>query len=451
MSKNLNMTKGHPASLLVRFALPLMFGNVFQQLYTVVDTAIVGKGIGMSALAALGTVDWLNWMFLGIVQGLTQGFAVKMSQRFGQGDREGLKKTVGISVTLSVFITLALLLIGQLCLPLFLTLLKVPYELKPTALLYSRVIFGGVPATMFFNLCASVLRSVGDGKTPLYAMIAASVTNIVLDLLAVYGLHWGVAGAAIATVLAQCLAGAVCAWKIYRSPLLRFEKRHLAPDRALSRDLLALGTPLALQNSVIAIGGMAVQTAVNLFGTAFIAGYTASNKLYGILEIAAVSYGFAITTYTGQNYGAGNWQRIRSGVNWSLLISVITAAVISAVMLLLGRPITMLFIEADSAELMKSAGDTAYFYLSVMSINLPVLYLLYTYRSVLQGIGNTVIPLVSGIVEFVIRVGAAIAVSYTMYSTGIFIGEVGAWYGAAVLLAAAYYIILNRNKKATAN
>ncbi|MBQ8579513.1 MAG: MATE family efflux transporter [Oscillospiraceae bacterium] len=448
MSKNLNMTKGHPAGLLVRFALPLMFGNVFQQLYTVVDTAIVGKGIGMEALAALGTVDWLNWMFLGVVQGLTQGFAVKMSQRFGQGDEDGLKQAIGVSAMLSVYITMALLLVGQLCLPLFLILLKVPDELKSTALLYSRVIFGGVPATMFFNFCASALRAVGDGKTPLYSMITASVANIVLDLLAVYVLHWGVAGAAIATVLAQCLAGAVCAWKIYRSPLLRFEKRHLAPDRALSRDLLALGTPLALQNSVIAIGGMAVQTAVNLFGTAFIAGYTASNKLYGILEIAAVSYGFAITTYTGQNYGADNWQRIRSGVNWSLLISVITAVIIAGSMLLFGRPITMLFIESDSAELTKEAGDTAYFYLSIMSVNLPVLYILYTYRSVLQGIGNTVVPLISGIMEFVIRVGTAVAVSFTLYSTGIFIGEVGAWYGAAVLLAVAYYVIIRKKNPA---
>lgn len=447
MPNNLNMTQGHPASLLLRFALPLMLGNVFQQLYTVVDTAIVGKGIGMEALAALGTVDWLNWMFLGIVQGLTQGFSVKMSQRFGQGDEEGLKKTIGVSVRLAIAITAVLLLVGQLCLPLFLLLLKVPSDLTAMALLYSRVIFAGVPATMFFNFCASVLRSVGDGKTPLYAMIAASVTNIVLDLLAVFVLDLGVAGAAVATVIAQCLAGAVCAWKILHAPLLCFEKRHMAPDGALSRDLMALGAPLAIQNSVIAIGGMAVQTAVNLFGTAFIAGYTASNKLYGILEIAAVSYGFAITTYTGQNFGAGNWQRIRIGVNWSLLISAATATVIVCVMLLLGRPITMLFIEADSVELMKDAGDTAYFYLAVMSINLPVLYVLYTYRSVLQGIGNTMIPLVSGIVEFVIRVGTAILVGVTLYSTGIFIGEVGAWYGAAILLAVAYYATAAREKR----
>ncbi len=447
MSKNLNMTQGHPAGLLLRFALPLMFGNVFQQLYTVVDTAIVGKGIGMDALAALGTVDWLNWMFLGIVQGLTQGFSVKMSQRFGQGDEEGLKKTIGVSVRLAICITAVLLVVGQLCLPLFLQLLKVPSDLTAMALLYSRVIFAGVPATMFFNFCASVLRSVGDGKTPLYAMIAASVTNIVLDLLAVFVLDLGVAGAAGATVIAQCLAGAVCAWKILHSPLLRFEKRHMARDIALSRDLMALGAPLAIQNSVIAVGGMAVQTAVNLFGTAFIAGYTASNKLFGILEIAAVSYGFAITTYTGQNYGAGNWQRIRSGVNWALLISVATAAVIAFVMLLLGRPITMLFIEAESPALMKEAGDTAYFYLAIMSINLPILYLLYTFRSVLQGIGNTMIPLVSGIVEFAIRVGAAILVGLTLYSTGIFIGEVSAWYGAAILLAAAYYVTAAREKR----
>lgn len=441
MNRNLNMTKGHPANLLIRFALPLMFGNIFQQLYTVVDTAIVGKGVGMEALAALGTVDWLNWMFLAIAQGFTQGFAVRMSQKFGEGDSEGLKRTIGISAKLSVYIAIVSLIVALSGLPLFLKLLRVPENLMPYARIYSGIILAGVPVMMFYNYCASVLRAVGDSRTPLIAMIIASIANIALDCIAVFALKWGIAGAAIATVLAQVLAGAVCMVKMLRSPQLRFEKRHMAKDPALVKALMALGAPLAAQFVIIAVGGMAVQSVVNRFETSFIAGFTATNKLYGILEIAAVSYGFAVTTYTGQNFGAARWDRIRKGTNWAVLLSVLTAMLIAAVMILFGRNVTMLFIESDIQALEIAAGNVAYRYLCFMSLALPILYLLHVYRAALQGVGNAQIPLWSGIAEFVIRVGASVVVGMTLWQDGIFWGEVGAWVGAAILLAAAYYRI----------
>lgn len=441
MNRQLNMTKGHPASLLFRFALPLMFGNIFQQLYTVVDTAIVGKGVGMEALAALGTVDWLNWMFLAIAQGFTQGFAVRMSQKFGEGDSEGLKQTIGLSAKLSVYIAIVSLLVAQLGLPLFLTWLRVPDNLMSYARTYSGIILAGVPAMMYYNYCASVLRAVGDSKTPLIAMIAAALANIVLDCIAVFALDWGIAGAAIATVLAQILAGAVCMIKMLRSPQLRFEKRHMAKDPGLVKALMALGAPLAAQFVIIAVGGMAVQSVVNRFETSFIAGFTATNKLYGILEIAAVSYGFAVTTYTGQNFGASLWDRIRKGTNWAVLLSVLTAMLIGGAMILFGRDITMLFIESEAKELEIAAGNVAYRYLCTMSLALPILYLLHVYRAALQGVGNAQIPLWSGIVEFFIRVGASIVVGATLWQDGIFIGEIGAWVGAAILLGIAYYRI----------
>lgn len=444
MNRNLNMTKGHPANLLIRFALPLMFGNIFQQLYTVVDTAIVGKGVGMEALAALGTVDWLNWMFLAIAQGFTQGFAVRMSQKFGEGDSEGLKRTIGVSAKLSAYIAIVSLVVALSGLPLFLKLLRVPENLMPYARIYSGIILAGVPAMMFYNYCASVLRAVGDSKTPLIAMIIASIANIALDCIAVFALKWGIAGAAIATVLAQVLAGAVCMVKMLRSPQLRFEKRHMAKDPALVKALMALGAPLAAQFVIIAVGGMAVQSVVNRFETSFIAGFTATNKLYGILEIAAVSYGFAVTTYTGQNFGAARWDRIRKGTNWAVLLSVLTAMLIAAVMILFGRNITMLFIESDIQALEIAAGNVAYRYLCFMSLALPILYLLHVYRAALQGVGNAQIPLWSGIAEFVIRVGASVVVGMTLWQDGIFWGEVGAWAGAAILLATAYYRIASK-------
>ncbi len=447
MAKNLNMTHGHAGKLLLSFALPLMAGNVFQQLYTVIDTAIVGRGVGMNALAALGTVDWLNWMFLGIAQGFTQGFSVRISQKFGQSDEAGMKQTIGNSARLTVLIGLLALLVAQLGLPLFLDLLQVPAGLRPMAELYSRIILGGIPAMLFYNFGSSVLRAVGDSKTPLMAMIAASVTNIVLDCVAVFALGWGIAGAAAATVFSQVLAGTWCLAKILRSPMLRVSRDNLKKDFTLSKTLLGLGSPIAAQNVIISIGGMAIQSVVNNFATSFIAGFTATNKLYGILEIAAVSYGYAVTTYTGQNFGGGQWDRIRKGTRWAAIISLITSALIGVVMFIFGRYITMLFIVSESPALEIAAGNTAYLYLSVMSAALPILYLLFVYRSALQGMGDTLIPLLSGVAEFVVRVGGAMIIGYSGWQNGIFLAEVGAWLAAAVLLAAAYYYRAARMEK----
>ena len=439
MSKQLKLTAGHPGKLLLRFALPLMLGNVFQQLYTVVDTAIVGKGVGMDALAALGTVDWFNWMFIGIAQGFTQGFSVQMAQKFGQGDIAGLKKSVGNSLRLTIWIGIIMTVIAQLEVGPFVQLLGTPPQLRSMAILYVRVLFAGIPAMLFYNFCASILRAVGNSKTPLYAMVAAAVTNIVLDCLAVFVLDWGIAGAAAATVFAQIVSGMICAVKIWNTPELRFSKSDLILDKSNARRLMCLGTPIALYNIVIAVGGMAVQSVVNRFETSFIAGFTSSNKLYGVLEIAALSYGYAVTTYTGQNYGASEWDRIKKGTLWALIISLATSAVIAAVMILLGRPITMLFISTESPQLAAAAGEVAYTYLLAMSVALPVLYCLYVYRSALQGMGNTRIPLISGLLEFAARVGSAMILSVTGWQMGLYFVEPLAWISAATLLCVAYY------------
>ena len=439
MERNINMTRGKPLSLLFAFALPLMFGNIFQQLYTVVDTAIVGKGVGLDALAALGAVDWLNWMLLGIVQGFTQGFCVRMSQKFGAGDQEGLKRIIGQSAMLCAIIALVITALAQLLLPIFLMLLRVRPELQDMAEIYSRIIMAGLPVVMFFNFCSSTLRAVGDSKTPLYAMIAASVTNIVLDCIAVFVLDWGIAGAAAATVAAQCLSGTICAVKIWKTPQLHFGRRHLEPQRRISGDLLRIGSPVAAKNMIIALGGMVIQSIVNGFSLGFIAGFTATNKLYGLLEIAAISYGYAITTYVGQNYGAGNHGRIRQGMRSATGLSLVTSVVIAAAMLIFGRQITMLFISAEDPILAQEAGNIAYLYLCCMAVSLPVLYMLYVYQSALQGIGKTVSSMLSGILEFALRVSLAICVAVTGFEMGIFGAEVSAWYGAAIFLMISYF------------
>ena len=434
MSKTINMTQGNPLKLLICFALPLMFGNVFQQLYTVVDTAIVGQGVGMDALAALGSVDWLNWMMLGIAQGFTQGFSVRIAQKFGEGDQKGLQLFMGQSAVATAVLALLCTALGQLTLPLFLRFLRVPGELVPMATLYTRILMGGLPAVFFFNYCSAMLRAVGDSKTPLIAMAVASVTNIVLDLVAVYLLHWGIAGAAIATVFAQCLSGVICVIKICCTPQLRFTKQNLPPQGNILRNLMGIGIPAACKNLVVALGGMAVMTVVNTFGTAFIAGVTASNKLYGLLEIAALSYGYAVITYVGQNYGAARFDRITAGIKSAAVLSVITALVISATMFLFGRPITMLFISGKNPAETIQAGNVAYQYLCVMASCLPILYILYLLLSAMQGLGDAVRPMISGIVELGLRVAVSVIVAYTGYQTGIFGAEIAAWIGATVYL-----------------
>ena len=448
MGRTLNMTTGNPMKLLFSFALPLMFGNIFQQLYTVVDTAIVGRGVGMVALAALGAVDWLNWMMLGIAQGFTQGFCIRMSQKFGAQELEGLKQTLGTSILLTGLLAIVGTLVSQLGLPIFLTWMKVPDYLRESATLYSRIIMGGFTAVCFYNLCSSTLRAVGDSKTPLVAMVVAAITNILLDVVAVFILNWGIAGAAAATVFSQLLSGTLCAVKILQTPELRFEKRHLTLSLFTAKDLMAIGIPSGAKNVIIAAGGMVVQTVVNSFDSmSFIAGFTATNKLYGLLEVAALSYGYAVTTYVGQNFGAGLMPRVRSGVRAANMLALLSSIVIAAIMLVFGRDITMLFISRDDMALALEAGNTAYRYLCLMSISLPILYALYVFMSALQGMGNTIAPMWSAAFELTVRLSVAFIVAQLGIRNGILWAEVGAWYMGGATQAIAYYLHLRKLKR----
>ncbi|MDE6973467.1 MAG: MATE family efflux transporter [Lachnospiraceae bacterium] len=436
-AKITNMTEGSPSKLIITFALPLMVGNIFQQLYTVIDTMVVGRALGVSALAALGATDWLNWLFSGLVQGFAQGFSILMAQEFGSGNYKRLRKVIFNSLILSVICSLLILVISQACAHPILTLLHTPDDIMDNSLLYLRIIFLGMPVIMAYNLSASILRSLGDSKTPLHAMIAASITNIVLDLIFVLVFHWGIAGAAIATLLAQLLSSVYCFHFIRRIEILKTAREELVMEKAICEKLLLLSSPIAFQNTVIFIGGMIVQSVVNSFGVLFIAGFTATNKLYGILESAATSYGYSMSTYAGQNLGAGNIKRIRKGVRSAMLIALATSFTISVIMLLLGRYILTWFLSGDPAQI-EAALEIAYHYLAIMSLFLSTLYLLYIIRSTLQGTGDTVMPFVSGIAEFVMRVGAALILPRFLGQDGIFYAEILAWIGADVILLGAY-------------
>lgn len=438
-----DMTSGRPVSLILGFALPLMAGNVFQQLYTVVDTAVVGKALGVNALAALGAADWLCWMMLGIIQGISQGFAIRMAKDFGARRYDELRSTVGCSALLSIISAAGLLVLGQCLAAPALGLLQTPGEILPSSLLYLRIIYTGIPIVMLYNLLASVLRALGDGRTPLNAMIVASVSNITLDLLFVLVFNWGIAGAAAATLIAQLISSLFCLWHIRKLELLRLGREHFRLPGRLSARLIALSIPMAVQNGIIGIGGMIIQLVVNGGGILFIAGFTATNKLYGILEIAAGSYGYAMISYCGQNLGAGRFDRIKKGMGSAVIVALATSLVIAAAMVLLGKLILGLFISGTAAQI-QGAMAVAYEYLCIMSIFLPVLYLLHVFRSAIQGMGNTVLPMLSGITEFFMRCSMVFVLPGFFGERGIFLAEISAWLGAVVVLIPSYFIISRR-------
>ncbi len=437
------MTEGKPVSLIISFALPLMIGNVFQQLYTVVDTMVVGKALGVEALAALGAADWLNWMMLGLIQGLTQGFAILMAQEFGAKRYQSLKEVVGVSAILSAVGAVLFLLAGQLLARPILNLLQTPAEILDNTLLYLRMMFYGIPIVMAYNLFACMLRALGDGKTPLHAMIVAAFVNIALDLLFVLVFHWGIAGAAAATLIAQLVSSLFCLWHIRKIEFLSLQKEHFRIRFPMMKKLFVLGSPMAFQNAIIAVGGMIVQSVVNGFGVVFIAGFTATNKLYGVLEIAATSYGYAMITYVGQNLGAGQTARIRRGMRAAVGVAVLTSLLIAAVMLFFGKMILGWFISGTPQEVAQTL-DIAYFYLTIMSAFLPVLYLLHVIRASIQGMGNTVLPMASGIAEFAMRALAAILLPMAVGETGIFYAEILAWAGADAILIPSYFLTMRK-------
>lgn len=433
MSRVKDMTSGKPAKLLLLFSFPLILGNLGQQLYMIVDAIIVGQGVGVEGLAAVGATDWTYWLALWVIQGTTQGFGILIAQYFGEGSREKMRKAIAMSIGLcagtGVLLTGICLLIAR---PM-LRLLQTPENIFNGASAYLLTMFAGILIVMAYNMAASVLRALGDGRTPLIAIVMAAVTNIALDLLFVFGFHWGVVGAAAATVIAQFIAFLYCFAVLRRMELVKLQRKDWHVDRMMIKRLFSLALPLVLQSILIAAGGMVLQSAINRQGFLFLAGFTATNKVYGLLESSAISLGYAMTTYVAQNYGAGLQQRIRQGVKSGVGIAVLFSVGVTILMILGGKPILSLFIDTSSSNAPKVL-EIAYQYLFIMICLLCALYLLYVFRSTLQGMGNTIIPMLSGLMEFLARVCAALIGARIWGETVLFFAEPGAWIAAAVLL-----------------
>lgn len=437
------MTTGNPTKLLLGFALPMMFGNLFQQMYSLVDTLVVGRGVGVNGLSAVGSAGWLDWFFLGNIMGLMQGFMVLISQRFGAEDLKGMRKAVAMSVYLAVaaiviFTTVALLTARPI-----LDLLKTPAETVEMSASYVRVIFMGIPIIVVYNLLASVLRALGNSRVPLVAIIIASVINIGLDFLFVIVLPWGVVGAAAATVVAQLFSAVFCFIAVLKVPELRLEAEDFRIEWRVIGKLLRLGLPLMFNSFVISVGGLVVQYIVNGFGPVFVAAVTAANRVCGLMEQAGVSVATAAGTFTGQNFGAKKFDRIRRGVNRAMVMSVSIAVILGGIVAVFARPIIRFFVE-DEPEVVEQVVDMAHPYMLIICGFLWMLYMLYVYRTSLQGMGDSITPFVSGFIELVFRIGIVLALTRFVGEYGVYFAEVSAWAGAAVLLVTVYYVKLRK-------
>lgn len=428
-----DMTTGNPARLLLAFSMPLMLGNLFQQLYTFVDALIVGQCISANALAALGATEWLTFIMFGVIQGITQGCSVVIAGFFGKKQPDALKRSIYSGCLIAAVGAIGFTIAGQAVVTTGLKLLQTPTEVFDLTQMYLRILYAGIPITFLYNIAAAILRALGNSKKPLHAMIIASLGNIVLDLLFVAGLNMGIAGAAYGTVLAQTLAAIYCIIAVKKIEACRLDGKERVIDKNILREQIRMGIPMGAQNIITAIGGLVVQATVNGFGILFLTGYSAANKLYVLLEIAATSYGHGILTYTAQNKGIGNDRRIRNGLLAALAIGIVTALMMSAVMVFAGQGIMGLFIKETegSAREMIQIG---YSYLCILALGFPLLYCLYVLRACIQGMGNSIIPMMSSFMQVLMRVMCALLLTRLIGNKAIFWGEVLAWAGADLFL-----------------
>lgn len=437
------MTTGKIVPMLIAFAIPIMGGNLFQQLYTVVDTMIVGRFLGVSALAAVGAGGWMTWMLLGAIMGMSEGFANPVAQAFGAGDIDRVRKTMGNSLVLSTIIAIVLTVLGQIILVPMMKLLNIPDEIFDMALLYLRIYYLGAPIMMAYNFAACHLRALGNSKDPVVAVVIGAISNIILDIIFVGPMKMGIAGAVVATLLAQVFSAVYSYVCLFKIDFVRFSKEDFELQKALCGRLLYMGIPMAFQNVVVSIGGIILQLVVNLYGIAFIAGWTATSRLYGLLEIAGISLAYALTTFVGQNRGAGKIDRAREGIRKAMILSLCTSVILGLIFITFGKYILTLFISGTPQEV-EATMNVAYRYLTVMSTCLPLLYCLHIIKCALVGLGNSTFPMWSGVAELFMRAGSAFLLPFLWGEMSLFFAEPLAWLGADVVMLIGYFSYMKK-------
>lgn len=429
------LTSGSPRRLLFTFALPLLIGNLFQQIYNITDTAIVGRVVGLEALAAVGSVGSTLFLVMGFAQAATAGLTIPLAQRFGANDEDGVRRSFTVATLVSLVIAAVITLLGTVFASEIIALLQTPADMTAYATDYLRVVFAGAVFTVAYNLLANVLRALGDSRTPLYFLVLAAMTNLVLDLVFMVGFGWGVAGAGLATVISQGVSALCCLVFIHRKvPALHASR---ANWRVTGADVWAhtrLGLPMGFQASIIALGSITIQVALNQMGSETVAAYTAAQRIEQLAMLPFVSFGIAMGTYAAQNYGAGLPGRVWDGVRATALMSLVYGVVIGLVLWFFSDSLVGAFIKDAPAEVERMGQ--LYFWVTVPFY--PALILLFIYRYTLQGLGHSLVPTLAGFIELGMRVLTAFFIAPVYGYVGVLVCHPLAWVGAWAILALTY-------------
>lgn len=436
-----DLTKGEPLKLIIIFSIPLLIGNIFQQLYNIADLVIVGRLLGVEAFASVGAVAPLFFLIMFIIVGLTNGFAVVTGQKFGAKDTAAVKKSVVISTVLSLFATLFFTLICSIIMHPVLRLLNVPENIYKDAYWYIEIIVLGLITATFYNLLASIIRALGDSKTPLYFLIIASVANIILALCFIELFNMGVAGSAVAVVLSQGVSVLLCLFYVKKKfPILHLKKQDwlIKFDKEFynsALEHLKIGIPMAAQFSIIGIGVIVIQSVCNTFGSDVIAAITAALRIEQIATLPMVSFGVALASFVAQNFGAKKFRRIRTGVIHTSILSIVLSILMAIVMRFWGADIIKEFIGSATPKII----DIAHQYLMISTFFYIFLSQIFIYRNALQGMGEAIFPLMASIAELLMRAFAAIYLAIKFGYIGIFYSGPIAWISACIVLSFGYF------------
>lgn len=436
-----DLTSGSPLRLLILFAFPTYLGMLFQQCYNIVDTVIVGKLLGIGPLAGVGSTGSLNFMVLGFCMGVCSGFAIPIAQKFGAGKESDLRRFVANSFYLAGGFSLVLtVLVCTFCRPI-LQLMNTPEDVFDYAYRYIFIIFLGIPAAFLYNLLAGILRSLGDSRTPVLFLALSSVMNIGLDLITIRLLGMGVEGTALATVISQGVSGLIClVYMKKRYPILRMEVRERRPDRRCMARLCYMGIPMGLQYSVTAIGTLIIQTTMNGFGSAAVAGATAATRIHGFLACPIEALGATMAPYTGQNMGAGKLQRIGRGVLLASLCGFVCSGVLYGLVALAGRELVQIFLDVPDEQVIGYAQVV----LRTIASGYCLLTLVNVVRFSIQGMGFSVLAVLSGVMEMVARAFAGLVLAPRFGFAAVPFAHPLAWIAADLFLIPAFFACKKR-------
>ncbi|MDB1685139.1 MATE family efflux transporter [Enterococcus durans] len=430
-----DLTKGSPAKLILMFTVPLLIGNVFQQFYNMVDMIIVGQTLGKNALAAVGATGSLTFLIIGFAQGLTAGLAIITAQRYGAKDYRGLKKSFAASVVISLIVTIVLTVLSLVFIHPMLQLMQTPPEIIDQAQTFISIILLGIFASMSFNLLSNVIRALGDSRTPLFFLIIAVIINVVLDLIFIILFGMGVEGAAIATVIAQVSSSVLCLVYIKKKiPLLQLRKKDFSFDKEEIRVHLNAALPMAFQSSIIAIGAIVLQAALNSLGTDVVAAQAAASRIDQFANQPMMSFGIAMATFSAQNYGAKEYGRILKGVKQTLMMSIGFSLVAGATVIFFGHSLMKLFVSSSETRVFELAQT----YFNINGSLYWILAILFILRYTLQGLGQSKIPTIAGMMELLMRSFAAIILTGMLGYAGAAAASPLAWAGSVAVLLYSY-------------